>query len=89
MEHHLVNQALLGIPVLVLLAWLVSSDRQRFPLKLVVTGLLLQFALALLLLKLPLLQDALKLVNQVSHPRDAVIPCQQVVNQAEHQNISR
>jgi CNT family concentrative nucleoside transporter len=64
MEHHPVNQALLGIPVLVLLAWLVSSDRQRFPLKLVVTGLLLQFALAMLLLKLPLLQDALKLVNQ-------------------------
>lgn len=64
MEYPPLNQALLGIPTLVLLAWLVSSDRQRFPLKLVVTGLLLQFALALLLLKLPLLQDALKLVNQ-------------------------
>lgn len=64
MEYPPLNQALLGIPALVLLAWLVSSDRQRFPLKLVVTGLLLQFALALLLLKLPLLQDALKLVNQ-------------------------
>jgi CNT family concentrative nucleoside transporter len=47
----------------VLLAWLTSSNRRRFPLKLVAIGLALQFLLALLFLKLPLLQQLLLLVN--------------------------
>lgn len=59
------SQALLGIPCLILLAWLGSSDRRRFPLKLVAVGLLTQFALALALLKLPLLQQALLVVNDM------------------------
>ncbi len=58
-------QALIGIPLLVLLAWLTSTDRRRFPLKLVIAGLLMQLALAALFLKLPLLQDALLLVNRL------------------------
>ncbi len=52
-------QALLGIPVIILLAWLTSSERRRFPLRLVVTGLLAQLILALLFLKVPQLQQLL------------------------------
>ena len=58
------SQALLGIPALIFLAWLSSSNRKRFPLRLV-AGLLVQFALAALLLKLPQMQDALLLVNRL------------------------
>ena len=59
------SQALLGLPCLILLAWLSSVDRSRFPLKLVIAGLLTQFVLALLLLKVPFLQDALLIVNKL------------------------
>jgi CNT family concentrative nucleoside transporter len=59
------SQALLGLPALVLLAWLTSSDRRRFPLKLVVSGLLAQVLLAVLFLKLPLLQDFLLVINRL------------------------
>jgi concentrative nucleoside transporter, CNT family len=41
-------RGLLGIAVLLLLAWLLSEDRFRVPLRVVVAGVLLQFALALL-----------------------------------------
>ena len=46
-------RALLGIAALLLLAWLISEDRYRVPLRVVVAGVLLQFALAVLLLKFP------------------------------------
>ena len=59
------SQALLGLPALVLLAWLTSSDRRRFPVKLVVSGLLAQVLLAVLFLKLPLLQDLLLVINRL------------------------
>ncbi len=58
------SQALLGIPLLLLAAWLTSSARRRFPLRLVLTGLLLQLLLALAFLKLPLLQQLLLLINR-------------------------
>ncbi len=58
-------QALLGLPAIILLAWLTSSDRRRFPVKLVVVGLLAQLLLAVLLLKVPLLQELLLVVNRV------------------------
>lgn len=58
------SQALLGLPLIVLLAWLSSSARGRFPLRLVAAGLAAQFLMALLLLRLPVLQDALLLVNR-------------------------
>ncbi|MEM9253874.1 MAG: nucleoside transporter C-terminal domain-containing protein [Pseudomonadota bacterium] len=58
-------QALLGLPCMVLLAWLVSSDRSRFPLRLVLVGVALQCLLALLLLKTEPLQDALLVVNRL------------------------
>ena len=56
-------QGLLGLPTLILLAWLASSDRRRFPLRLVIAGLAAQLILAALLLKLPPLQRALLVVN--------------------------
>jgi CNT family concentrative nucleoside transporter len=58
-------QALLGLPCIVLLAWLSSSNRRRFPLRLVLTGLLAQLLLAALFLKVPLLQEALLWVNRL------------------------
>jgi concentrative nucleoside transporter, CNT family len=42
-----------GIAALLLLAWLLSEDRARLPLRLVVSGVLLQLLLAVLFLKLP------------------------------------
>ncbi len=59
------SQALLGIPLLLVLAWLTSSDRTRFPIRLVVAGLLAQLVLALLFLKAPPLQYLLLLVNRL------------------------
>ncbi|MCR9105082.1 MAG: nucleoside:proton symporter [Gammaproteobacteria bacterium] len=59
------SQALLGLPCLIFLAWLSSADRSRFPLRLVIAGVLAQFMLALLLLKAPLLQEGLLLINNL------------------------
>jgi len=44
-------RGLLGIVALLLLAWLLSSDRRRFPWKVVLVGLALQWGLALLVLR--------------------------------------
>jgi CNT family concentrative nucleoside transporter len=59
------SQALLGLPCIILIAWLCSSNRRRFPLRLVITGLVAQLLLATVFLKVPLLQDALLLVNRL------------------------
>ncbi|MFG0289075.1 MAG: Na+ dependent nucleoside transporter N-terminal domain-containing protein, partial [Rhodopirellula sp. JB044] len=42
---------LLGLAVFIALAWLVSTDRRRFPVRVVVGGLLLQMVLAYLILQ--------------------------------------
>ncbi len=44
-------RALLGYVALIALAWLLSTDRRRFPLRTVLVGSALQFALGLLVLK--------------------------------------
>ena len=44
-------RGILGILALLLIAWLLSSDRRRIPVKTVVGGMILQWALALLVLK--------------------------------------
>ena len=46
-------RALLGIAALLLIAWAISEDRFRIPVRVVVAGVLLQVAVALLLLKFP------------------------------------
>ncbi|TWT46096.1 Nucleoside permease NupX [Phycisphaerae bacterium RAS1] len=45
------SRGLLGLFVLMLIAWLLSSDRRRVPVKIILGGLLLQFTLALLVLR--------------------------------------
>lgn len=49
----LVLQSLFGLGVFIAIAWAVSEDRNRMPWRTVIAGLLLQGALALLLIKLP------------------------------------
>jgi CNT family concentrative nucleoside transporter len=55
--------ALAGIAGLVLLAWLMSEKRRAVPWRAIAAGLLLQFALAILMLELPLAQSALLGLN--------------------------
>lgn len=56
-------RGLLGIAVLLLFAWAISEDRFRVPVRVVVAGVLLQFAVAVLLLKVPLAAKAFLLLN--------------------------
>ena len=58
-------QGLAGIAGLLAIAWLLSEGRARVPWRTVWSGLLLQFALALLLLKLPGAKDAFLWLNGV------------------------
>lgn len=58
-------QGLLGLPAIILLAWITSSDRRQFPLRLVASGVVAQLVLAVLFLKLPVLQDFLLVINHL------------------------
>jgi len=58
-------QALLGIAVLIGIAWICSQDRRRIPWKVVGIGLLMQFGLALILLRAPMVSDALLVLNSL------------------------
>lgn len=58
-------QALLGLGVLVGLAWLLSEDRGRISWRLVIIGLALQLLLALLMLYLPVVREGILLLNQL------------------------
>jgi CNT family concentrative nucleoside transporter len=60
-----VIQGLAGIAGLLLLAWIFSENRRAIPWRAIWSGLLLQFALALLLLKLPFAKDAFLALNDV------------------------
>ena len=56
-------QSLLGLMVFIAFAWGCSENRKRFPWKLVASGLVLQFLIAFLLLKLPTFQSVFLLLN--------------------------
>lgn len=56
-------QALIGVAGLLAIAWSLSEQRRQVPWRAVVAGLLLQFTLAVLLLKLPLAKDAFLALN--------------------------
>ena len=56
-------QAILGIAALLGLAWLVSENRRELDWRMLVTALAMQFALAALLLKAPVLSEMLLAVN--------------------------
>jgi concentrative nucleoside transporter, CNT family len=58
-------QSLGGIAAILALAWLLSENRRAFPFRTVVSGLALQFALALLLLKIPAARNVLFSLNGV------------------------
>ena len=58
-------QAALGLAVIVAAAWAMSENRRAFPLRTVVSGVLLQFALALLLLKVPAARAGLMSLNAI------------------------
>ncbi len=58
-------QSVLGIVVIVVLAWALSEKRQAFPLRMVSLALLLQLAIALLLLKFPPARAVLLGLNHV------------------------
>ncbi len=58
-------QSALGICVIIATAWALSEDRRVFNWRIVAGTLLLQMAIALLLLKLPVLRDALFRLNGV------------------------
>ena len=56
-------RGLLGLAAILLLAWVLSEDRWRVPVRVVAAGVLLQAALALLFLKVPLAGAAFLLLN--------------------------
>ncbi|HUI34464.1 MAG TPA: nucleoside transporter C-terminal domain-containing protein [Stellaceae bacterium] len=56
-------RGLLGIAVLLLIAWAISEDRFRVPVRVVVAGVLLQAAVAVLLLKFPPASKAFLVLN--------------------------
>ncbi len=58
-------QSAFGIVVFLAFAWLVSESRKRFPWRIVLAGLALQFVLALALLKLPLFKGVFLTLNEV------------------------
>ena len=47
--------SLLGIPVLIALAWLISTDRKKFPWRIVLWGVALQFIFCVLVIGVPVL----------------------------------
>jgi CNT family concentrative nucleoside transporter len=57
-------QGVLGLVSLLCLAWALSEDRWRIPIRTVVTGVLLQIALALLFVKFPAAASFFLLLNQ-------------------------
>jgi CNT family concentrative nucleoside transporter len=57
-------QSALGILAFVGLAWVLSENRARFPTRIVLAGLALQFGLALALLKLPLFKGVFLAMNE-------------------------
>jgi CNT family concentrative nucleoside transporter len=59
----LILQSLFGFFVLLFIAWLLSENRRHVPWRFLLVGVGMQFLLALLLLKVPWLQQALSLLN--------------------------
>ncbi len=57
-------RGILGLGALLLLAWALSENRWRIPIRTVVAGVMLQFALALLFVKIPAATSVFLLLNQ-------------------------
>lgn len=61
----LILQSLFGLGVFVALAWLLSENRRRFPLRVVASGLLLQLVLAWLLLNVGPFRELFQWLNEL------------------------
>lgn len=59
------SQALLGLPTIIFLAWLMSSQKRSFPWRIVFIGVTAQILLAALFLKIPVLQEFLLIINRM------------------------
>ena len=57
-------QALLGIPLLLLFCWIIGEDRRRVPWRVVIGGMALQWALAIVLLNSAPARSAVMLLNR-------------------------
>ncbi|MCX5828166.1 MAG: nucleoside:proton symporter, partial [Deltaproteobacteria bacterium] len=57
-------QGIVGIIFLTGLAWLISENRRAVRFQIIFTGLVVQFALALIMLKIPLFGDFFTLLNR-------------------------
>src|SRR4051812_30744362 len=64
-------QGLLGVVVLLALAWLVSEDRRNVEVRTVAVGLAMQFVLAAALLRFAPVRDTLLLANHVVYAIEA------------------
>lgn len=64
-------QPVLGLVFLVGLAWLLSEDRRRGSIRLVLVGIALQLALAAIALSVPVVRDAISSINGVVLALDA------------------
>ena len=75
----MVWQSVLGCGVFIGLAWVMSENRRRVNLRLLGTGVLLSFAAALVLMKVPVMRDGFMLLNrmvsalQASHDRGDIL----------------
>ena len=58
-------RSLLGLAVLLSLAWLASADRKRVPWRMILGGLGLQFAIAALMLKVPVFSGLFMALNRL------------------------
>ncbi len=58
---------ILGLGVMILLAWAISNDRKHFPVRTVVFGVLIQFLLALLVLKIPVTRQVFIYLVQLAN----------------------
>jgi CNT family concentrative nucleoside transporter len=58
-------QGLLGIPIFILIAWLMSENRQKFPWRVVLAGVLTQLVLGALLLKVALFKGFFVALNDM------------------------
>lgn len=56
-------RGIIGIGVIVFIAWLLSADRKRIDWRLVTTGLILQLVIAVLVLKIPLVRDGFETIG--------------------------
>lgn len=59
-------QSLFGLIAFLVMAWLMSEDRRSVNVRMVVSGMILQFVLALVMLKAPMLKDFFMMLNEAA-----------------------